>query len=215
MVKLLLPYVKETENLKLARELLKKFTPPEVEIVEIHDKERNGMTVVFNEYFTGEDDLIVWHSDMYATEGWYERLMSFYDKFDVIGTKLVYPDGIIQHYGGFIKKGGIGFHPHQGCLNLGLDEPISCPFVTWGGTLIKKEVIKKVGKMDEQFFQSYYGDVDYCLRAIQADFKVGVVPVQIVHQESADNMRNPNLSKIMAENHAIFVAKWLPALGEL
>ncbi len=220
MVKLLLPFVEAHEQFKRAVDSLRKYTPSEVEIVLIQDKERRGMTTVFNEYFTGEDDLILWHADMYATEGWYEKLMSylaFKPTFDIMGMKLVYPNGTIQHYGGFLRKlknYGIGFHPHQFCLDIGLDKPLECPFVTWGGVYIKKEVIKKIGKIDEKYFQTYYGDVDYCFKAHQKGFKIGVVPVTIIHEESLDNKKNKEeLNKILFHNEEYFKAKWMDVLS--
>ena len=217
MVKLLLPYVEEHEQFKKAVESLRKYTPKEVEIILIHDKEKKGMSVVFNDYFTGEDDLILWHADMYATENWYEELRGYLGLFDITGMKLVYPDGRIQHYGGFLRKlprYGIGFHPHQFCLDLHLDTPMECAFVTWGGVYIKKEVIKAVGKIDEKYFQSYYGDVDYCFKAHQKGFKVGVVPVIIIHEESLDTKKNQaELDKILFENEAYFTGKWMSILS--
>jgi len=219
MVKLLLPYVEEHEQFKRAVDSLRKYTPSEVEIVLIHDKERRGMSTVFNDYFTGEDDLILWHADMYATEGWYEKLMS-YNNFDITGMKLVYPNGLIQHYGGFLRKiphrpqYGIGFHPHQFCLDLHFDKPMESAFVTWGGCYIKKEVIQAVGKLDEKYIQAYYGDVDYCFTAHQKGFKVGVVPVTIIHEESLDTKKNQEeLDKILAHNESYFMAKWMDVLS--
>lgn len=216
-MKILLPYVEEHAQFKKAVWSLKKYSP-NVELVLIHDKKREGMSVVFNKYFTGEEDLILWHADMYAEEGWYEKLMSylaFKPSFDIMGMKLVYPDGSIQHYGGAIKKNGIGFHPHQFCLDFYLDKPMECPFVTWGGVYLKKEVIKAVGKIDEQFYQSYYGDVDYCFRAHEKGFKVGVVPVRITHEESLDTNKNlEQLKQTMTKNWSLFQAKWMGVLAE-
>lgn len=213
MVKLLLPYIEEHEQFKKAVWFLRKYTPKEVEIILIHDKEREGMSKVFNKYFTGEDDLILWHADMYAEEGWYEKLMTYKD-FDIRGMKLVYPDGSIQHYGGFIRKDGVGFHPHQFCLDIYLDTPIETAFVTWGGVYIKKEVIKEIGKIDEAYYQSYYGDVDYCFKAHQKGFKVGVVPVKIVHEESLDTLKNKEeLKQTIQKNWSYFKAKWMSVLA--
>ena len=213
MVKILLPYIERHYQFEKALWSLKKYTPKEVEIILIDDKERKGMSVVFNKYFTGEDDLILWHADMYATEGWYEKLMKYKDTFDIIGMKLVYPNNVIQHYGGGIKENGVCFHPHQHCLDYGLDKPQECVFVTWGGVLVKKEVIQKVGKIDEQFFQTYYGDVDYCLKARELGFKVGVVPVKLIHEESLDTRQNPKIKEIMENNWNIFQAKWMNLLA--
>lgn len=215
-MKILVPYVEDNASFKKAIWSLEKYTPKDVEIVKIHDEARQGMSVVFNKYFTGEDDLILWHSDMYATEKWYEALQEHLSEkaFDITGMKLIYPNGLIQFYGGFIRSDGCGVHAHQHCFDIGLDEPMSCTYATWGGVYLNKEVIKAVGKIDEQFFQAYYGDVDYCMRALQAGFTVGVVPVKIIHEESKDNNQNPNLQRILSTNFNIFKAKYQNYLAE-
>ena len=211
-MKILLPYVEEHPTFKKAKFLLEKYTPKDVEIIYIKDEKREGMSKVLNPYFDGSDDLIIWHADMMATENWYAKLMSVPNAFGIVGTKLVYPNGLIQHYGGWIRVDGFGFHPHQGCLDYGFDAPLFPAFVTWGGVLIRKEVIQKIGKMDEQFYQVYYGDVDYCMRAKQNGFQIAVVPIKLIHEETADNKNNKKLNEIMKRNHDIFVAKWMQVI---
>lgn len=216
MVKILLPYVEEHPTFKKCKFFLEKYTPKEVEIVYIHDKKKQGMTKVMNPYFTGEDDLIIWHSDLMATENWYDELYAEIMTYKpaIIGMKLVYPNNVIQHYGGWIRADGICYHPHQNCLDIGFDCPVEPVFATWGGVYISKEVIKKVGKMDEQFEQMYYGDVDYCLRTRHEGFKVVVVPVKLIHEESLDTKKNRDkLNQLLMKNAQIFQAKYMPILA--
>lgn len=52
----------------------------------------------------------------------------------------------------------------------GYMRPEHFPF--WG-VYIKKEVISKIGFLDERFEIGEYEDVDYCIRAIDAGFKLG------------------------------------------
>lgn len=217
MVKLLLPYVEEHPTFKKCKFLLEKYTPKEVEIIYIHDEKKEGMTKVINPYFDGTDDLIIWHSDLMASPEWYNKLKLFSElnpACGIIGMKLVYPNNLIQHYGGWIRGDGICFHPHQGCIDYCFTEVQLPVFVTWGGVLIRKEVIQKVGKMDEQFEQTYYGDVDYCMRANDANFLVAVVPIKLIHEESLDTKKDQNkLNELLMKNHHIFVSKWMGVLS--
>lgn len=216
MTKILLPYVEEHAIFKKCKLFLEKYTPKDVEIVYLKDEKKKGMSVMINPYFDGKDDVIIWHSDLMATEGWYEKLMSYKVVLDagIIGCKLVYPNGLIQHYGGWIRSDGVCFHPHQGCLDIGFEDEMFPVFATWGGVLITKEVIEKIGKMDEQFVQTYYGDVDYCLRAKQANFGVAVVPVKLIHEESLDTKQNkPKLQELLIRNLNIYMSKWMPLLA--
>jgi len=213
-MKVILPYVEEHEKFKKAIWSLKHYSP-ELEVVAIKDEKREGADKIFSDCFEKYDeDLILWHSDMYATENWLQSLKSYYDMFDIIGTKLAYPDGSIQFYGGFIRKDGVAMHPHQFFIDRDLNEPLKCTFVTFGGCLIKKEVFKKIGRMDSQFYPTYYGDVDYGLRALKEGFRVGVVPVKLIHEESYDNKQDrKKLQELMTRNYNKFMAKWMSELA--
>lgn len=213
-MKVILPYVEEHAKFKKAVWSLEKYSP-ELEVIKIKDEKREGADKIFSDCFKKYDeDLIIWHSDMYATKGWLDKLKEYYDLFDIIGCKLVYPNDLIQFYGGYLKAGGIACHPHQFLMDIGLDKPMECLFVTFGGCLIKKKVFKKLGEMDSQFYPTYYGDVDYCLRARKEGFKIGVVPVKLIHEESFDNRKNPELQNLVQRNHARFVNKWMSNLED-
>ena len=217
MTKILLPYVKEHQIFKKCKFLLEKYTPKDVEIIYIKDEKRKGMSVMINPYFDGKDDLIIWHSDLMATPEWYDKLKLFVElnsACGIFGMKLVYPNGLIQHYGGWIRADGVCFHPHQGCIDYGFTETQLPAFVTWGRVLIRKEVIQKIGKIDEQFEQTYYGDVDYCMRAREANFLTCVVPIKLIHEESLDTKQNKTkLNELLMKNHHIFIAKWMSVLA--
>lgn len=210
-MKIILPYLNETELFKEAKKKLEETTPKEVELICVHDKEKKGFSAMVNEYF-GTDDIILWHTDLIPTENWYNELMKYYDKADIIGCKLVYPDGLIQHYGGFIRGDGVGDHPDAGFKDIGYNKPRECLFITFAGCLIKKEV--KI-KIDENYLSGYFGDVDHCFQARKQGFKLLVVPVKLIHHESVDNAKaNPNQLKDMKNNVARFQAKWMSELSK-
>jgi len=117
-------------------------------------------------------------------DGWL-RLMA--DGNEVIGQKLVYPDGKLQHCGKFFTLDFYPFHParwqppDEGAAALDL----YCPSVTFACVLIKRCVWDALGGFDEQFFYGFEDD-DFCLRAKEQGASVvcsnasGVV----VHAES-------------------------------
>lgn len=214
-------YIAEDEKLKLCLESLKKYSPDlEIDKIKIEPTEKTDALDEYNKYFESEkfvDDVIIWHPDMLATEGWYETLKTFYHCFDVVGCKMIYPNRLVQHYGGALRHDGVGCHPHQGLLNIGLNEPLSCAYVTGPSMVIKKKVYEKIGGFDSQFFKGYYGDVDFCFKAREAGFTVGVVPVTIVHAEGADalNIRPKwKTQELQIKHHLAFVTKWMPELAK-
>lgn len=215
-MKILIVYLEESEKLRNCLESLKKFSPEIPIILKKADKKKNIVAEeIYNEFLNSpefDDDVMIWHPDMEATPSWYEKLKAFYNYFDVIGCKLLYPNKLIQHYGGMLRFDSTGIHPEQYCLNVGCTEPISRPYVTGPSMIIKKKVYEAVGGFDLQF--TGYIDADYCMMARQKGFSVGVVPVELIHAEMGErNLRLTN--QRMIESRQKFIAKWMNVLGEL
>lgn len=88
----------------------------------------------------------------------------------ILGCKLVYPDRKIQHAGVIVdccpvNKGRTEID------NGKYDKMEYVEAVTGALFLIKRRVIEKIGLFDEKFFMGYE-DVDYCIRARNAGFKI-------------------------------------------
>jgi len=82
-------------------------------------------------------------------------------------------------------------------------------FVSFACVLIKSEVIKKTGLLDDGFFM-YLEDVDYCLRAGQNGFQSVVNPAAIVdHQTSSSFKKATDKLPISFKSQIRFISKWL------
>lgn len=64
------------------------------------------------------------------------------------------------------------------------DKTEETPFVTGCSMMVKKEVFGKIGLLDEKFF-AYLEDLDLCLRAKQAGYKLLYAPQSIVWHKNA------------------------------
>lgn len=75
---------------------------------------------------------------------------------------------------------------------------------------IKKEVIDKIGLLDEQFSPGNFEDDDFCLRAIDAGFKLGVAEDIFIHHigSATHEKLNINHQNLLIENGRKFQAKW-------
>lgn len=107
----------------------------------------------------------------------------------VVGGKLLFPDGTIQH-------GGVAFH-RAGPVHLGFHLPggnhdyyqyylvmRDASAVTGACLLTSRSVWDEVGGMDEDFAVNY-NDVDYCLRVWEAGQRVVFQPAaELYHYES-------------------------------
>jgi len=216
-MKILIVYLEEDEKLKTCLKSLEKC-PFEIIKLKADPTKTKICEEVIQEYLNSDkftEDVMIWHPDMIAIRGWEIMLNHYYNRFDVLGMKVFYPNGILNHYGGAINLNGVGYHPHQFSLNIGLNEPLSCAYVTGPGMVIKKKVWDKVKTFDFQFQQ--YIDVDFCFTARKNGFSVGVIPVPVIHTEGEDGFkkRDPEVQmKMLKDYHDKFVKKWFNIKNE-
>jgi GT2 family glycosyltransferase len=112
----------------------------------------------------------------------------------VLNPKILYfdpPDRIWYAGGSFNVWKGIPSHRGHRELDRGLyDTPQEVTFVTGCAFLIKTEVIRKIGLLDECFFYTCE-DTDWTIRSLGAGYKALYVPSSVIwHKESMDVKRN-------------------------
>lgn len=83
---------------------------------------------------------------------------------------------------------------------------IDVDFVSGSLMIIKRKVIEKIGDFDESYFM-YYEDVDYCLRARQAGFKVGI-DSQLTYKHFETSKNNQRKEQYLAQNRQRFFNRY-------
>jgi GT2 family glycosyltransferase len=134
-------------------------------------------------------------NDARVTPDWLSRLLAASEEFGagIAGPKLIYPDGTTQWAAS-----------QQSVAH-------DCKWVEFSAALIRSDVVKDVGFLDEAFFPASYEDVDYCYRARGAGFRILYVPsVDIIHHKSVTVGRNPNFTDIWERNRIRFSLLNLP-----
>jgi len=134
------------------------------------------------------NDIEVLHRDWLT-----EMLECFaYPDVGVVGAKLLYPDGTHQHAGVIVGFGGLAGHWYLNTPDdfpgpmgrLWVRQSLSC--VTGACMLVSRACWERVGALDETQFAIAYNDVDFCLRARAAGFRIIWTPfAKLVHHESA------------------------------
>ena len=142
---------------------------------------------------TGEHYLIL-NNDVEVIEpGWLKEMVSClaYDRTGIVGAKLLFSNDKMQHAGVVIGFGGLAGHWYMnkpkefgGPMNrLHVRNTMTC--VTGAVMLISGECLRKIGLFDEENFAVAYNDVDYCLRAHKAGYRVVWTPFAcLYHHES-------------------------------
>lgn len=140
------------------------------------------------------------------------RYMEKNPQIGIAGSRTEFPDGSAQtsafRFPGVASEfeGNIRFGPVSKLLDKYIvappppDEEVDADWVVGASMIIRREVIEKIGLLDDHYFM-YYEEVDFCLRARRAGFKIRYVPQsKIVHligqasgvtSKSTQNKRRP------------------------
>lgn len=136
-------------------------------------------------------DYLVMNNDMVIMENCIEELQkAAYSKDDVgiVGGKLFFPDGTIQHAGAFLGVYGWGVHKGGGVPEdqyFDVSEPAEQEYVTGALLYIKGEVVDKVGLFDERFERGYFEECDLSVRAREYGYKTLYCPTaKAIHYEN-------------------------------
>jgi GT2 family glycosyltransferase/glycosyltransferase involved in cell wall biosynthesis len=158
-------------------------------------------------------DVVVLNSDMEARDGWLACLQyaaSQEQDIGIVGARLLYPDGRIQFAGTVRNLGAPQWFDHRYRFKpddwgpAGLSSPALA--VTGACMYVRREVIERIGLLDERYPMAYE-DVDWCLRAWQADFRVLYFPAaSLYHHESVT--RGTDVGERERQSQQLFWELW-------
>ena len=134
------------------------------------------------------DVLVLLNQDTAVRPGWLQALVDALAEnpgCGVVGAKALYPDGRIQHAGGFVtSRGEASHHGYREQDSGQFDEQREVDFVTGAALAISRAALERIGELDEGFQKAYYEDVDWCYRAREVGYRILCVPKAIlVHKE--------------------------------
>ncbi len=160
-----------------------------------------------------ERDVVVLNSDMEARAGWLACLQYVSNEAEdigIVGARLLYPDGRIQFAGTVRNLGAPQWFDHRYRFKpgdwgpAGLGGPVLA--VTGACMYVKRELIERVGLLDEAYPMAYE-DVDWCLRAWQAGFRVMYFPAaSLYHHESVT--RGTDVGERERVSQEVFWERW-------
>lgn len=98
---------------------------------------------------------------------------------------------------------------HVESLKVSGFKSLKIDYVSGCAMLIKKPVWEKIGLLDERYFL-YFEDVDFCLRAKKAGFKIKVEPKSIIVHQLAEGSSKPFIQRWqLVKSNFIFINSWI------
>ena len=160
--------------------------------------------------------LLFLNNDTKVHKGWLTFLLKLIEsdqKIGMVGSKFIFPDGVLQEAGGIVWSNGE-------CLNFGVGNNADLPeynyvkevdYISGASILIRKSVWEKIGGFDERYIPAYYEDTDFAFQLRKYGYKVLYQPLSIVeHYTGVSNGKNltSGIKKYQEMNKIKFIKKW-------
>lgn len=182
-------------------------TAPDVFVIVEHDQLRAGFAETCNAGAarTTADILVFLNDDTVVQTGWLDALtqpLCGTESGVIAGSRLLYPDGQIQHTGVFLRRDSLG---RLEAYNRRTDRPSAeVPAVTGACLAVDRESWDRLAGFDEAFVNGYE-DVDLCLRHREAGGTVVYcAESSVIHFES----RSPGRFDHAPDNIALLQERW-------
>lgn len=136
-------------------------------------------------------DIILMDDDVFINEKTFDGFDRYYDKADIFGFRLLFPNGKIQHAGGAFDGSMIGHIGHGEDNDSITKDPYYVCHATTSLIYIKNEVIGALKGISTDIPGTQFDDVDFNFRAIKEGFRILQLPNEAVHIESATKRTMP------------------------
>ncbi len=165
----------------------------------------------------GHEFLLMLNNDVFVSDDAWLRVML--DEMlaeplvGVVGAKLLYPGGEVQHAGVVLGVGGVADHAFRGIPgdapgymmhNLAAQEVSA---VTGACMLVRRAMFEAVGGFDERDLTIAFNDIDLCVKITQVGAKIIYMPDAVAeHRESmsrGDDTDPLKIARFMYENEVM------------
>ena len=171
------------------------------------------------EIATGEYICLLNNDIEILSDEWMKELVSnvLRPGIGVVGAKLLWPNGMVQHGGVVIGINGLAAHAGNHTVNedagyLGFNQLTRCTSAVTGACLLlRKSTYLNVGGMDEHALPIAFNDVDLCIRIKELGNKVlWVAHAKLIHAESASRGKDSTADRIARSQReqAFFREAW-------
>jgi GT2 family glycosyltransferase/glycosyltransferase involved in cell wall biosynthesis len=154
------------------------------------------------------DYLVFLNNDVFPENGWLDQLVGYAEANPaaaVVGTKLLYPNGTVQHAGIVISQERFPRHIYSGIdgMHPAVNRSRQFQCVTAAAVLVRADAFASAGGFDDSF-KNGYEDIDLCLRLREAGAEIHYCHTSVLrHLESATQQFD-----YYDFNHALYLDRW-------
>lgn len=166
-----------------------------------------------------ENDVVLLNSDVVPLRGWLACLQyatAGNPEIGIVGAKLLYPDNRIQYAGTIRNSHAPEWFDHRYRFKPADWGPADVAGPTLAATgacmYITRAVLNDVGLFDEEYGMGYE-DVDYCLRAWKAGYRVEYAPAARLHHHESMT-RGTTVGERERRSQRVFWRRWAAFFDE-
>ena len=162
------------------------------------------------------------NNDTQVQEHWLKPLVDLIESREnigMVGSELLYPDGMLQEAGGILWKDGSAwnFGNKQNPNAAEFNYVKEADYISGACIMIKHDLWNEIGGFDKRFAPAYYEDTDLAFEVRKHGFKVMYQPLsKVVHFEGISNGTDTSngLKAYQVENAKKFYEKWKDVLDK-
>lgn len=120
-------------------------------------------------------------NDTWVEKKWLKNILDFARKTKnggMFGSKQLNFQGELANYAGNMNK--IGIYKY-----IFPTKPTKVNWISGAGFLVRKELIKKIGALDETYNPAYYEETDWETRSIENGYDIYTIPNSIFHHKES------------------------------
>lgn len=162
------------------------------------------------------DYIFFLNNDTQVQKGWLSSLIELIEndkEIGMVGSKLVYPNGLLQEAGGILWRDGSAWN-YGNRQNPDMPEynyVKEVDYISGAAIMIRKSLWDEIGGFDERFVPAYCEDSDLAFEVRKHGYKVVYQPKSVVvHFEGISNGTDVSsgVKQYQIENQKKFYEKW-------
>lgn len=162
------------------------------------------------------------NNDTQVQTNWLEPLVTLIESSDeigMVGSKLIYPDGLLQEAGGILWKDGSAwnFGNRQNPALPQFNYVKQVDYISGAAIMLSRSLWEEIGGFDDHFAPAYCEDSDLAFTVRKMGYKVMYQPLSVVvHFEGVSNGTDTSSGqkKYQIENSIKFREKWAEELAK-
>lgn len=164
--------------------------------------------------------IVLLNNDTQVQKGWLEALLKLIESDEtvgLVGSKLVYPNGLVQEAGGIVWKDAtvLQFGNNRQSEERVLNFVREADYVSGASIIIKRELWNEIGGFDERFAPAYYEDVDLAFKVRERGYKIMYQPEsEVIHFEGVTESLDKEREEKINVNRKRFLLKWKNVLQQ-